>query len=202
MSESQYFWYMVCQWALVFVTLTLAIVALWGHIIRERWFGPKLKIALKNTKGEISKFSDGVISRYFHLRVFNERRTAPAHNVRVVIKAIFRPKADGTMCLAPLSGPIQLAWQFQGSNPQFQTIGAESTCDLGFLRKNEPFRLSALYSSISFNGTVKKGEKIIVELAAFADEIESNMLKIEIAWDGIWSDDSDELIKHLVVKQL
>ena len=202
MSESQYFWYMVCQWALVVGTLTLAIVALWGHIIRERWFGPKLKIALKNLKGEVSKFSDGVISRYFHLRVFNERRTSPAHNVRVVIKAIFRPKADGTMCLSPLSGPIQLAWQFQGSNPQFQTIGAESTCDLGYLRKNEPFRLSALYHHISFDGTVKKGEKIIVELAAFADETESNVLKIEIAWDGIWSDDSDEIIKHLVVKQL
>ncbi len=202
MSNSQYFWYMVCQWAVVVGTLTLAVVALWGHIIKDRWLGPKLNIALKNSKGQKSEFNDGVISRYFHLRVFNERRAAPAHNVRVVIKDIFSPKADGTMYILPLSGPIQLSWQYQGSNPQFQTIGAESTCDLGYLRQNEPFKLSALYQHVSFDGTVKAGERIIVDLVALSDEAESNVLKIEISWDGLWSDDSDEMINHLVVKQM
>jgi len=202
MSESQFFWYMVCQWAMVVGTLLLAIIALWGHIIKGRWLGPKLKIALKDQKGNKSEFSDGVISRYFHLRVFNERHAAPAHNVRVVIKNIYRPKADGTMCLSPLSGRIQLAWQYQGSNPQFQTIGAESSCDLGYLRQNEPFKLSTLYQSISFDGTVKAGEKIIVDLLALSDETESNVLKIEISWDGSWSNDSDEMVNHLVLRPI
>ena len=193
---------MVCQWVLVAGTITLAAVALWGHIIRTRWLGPKLRVALKYPKGEVSMFSDGVVSRYYHLRVWNERRASPAHNVRVVIRTLYRPKADGAMSQTTLSGPLQLAWQFQGANPQFQTVGAESTCDLGYLRKGEHFTLSALFPHISFDPTVKKGQKIIVGLVALSDKGESNELKLEITWNGMWSDDSDEIVKHLVIKQL
>lgn len=202
MNNDQFFWYMVSQWAVAAGTIVVAIVALWGHIIRARWFGPKLRLALKNPKGEVSMFSDGVVSRYYHLRVWNERRASPAQNVRVVIKALYRPSADGTMSQTPLSGPLQLAWQFQGSNPQFQTIGAESTCDLGFLRRGEPFILSTLFRHISFDPAVQQRQKAIVVLVALSDEGESNELKLEIAWDGVWSEDSDEIVKHMVVKQL
>jgi hypothetical protein len=202
MNDCQFFWYMVCQWVLAAGTIAVAIVALWGHIIRARWFGPKLRLALKNPKGEASMFSDGVVSRYYHLRVWNDRRASAAHNVRVVIKTLYRPSADGTMSQAPLSGPLQLSWQFQGSNPQFQTIGAESTCDLGFLRQGEPFRLSTLFHHISFDPTVVERQKAIVALVALSDEGESNELKLEIAWDGIWSEDSDVIVRHMVVKQL
>jgi hypothetical protein len=206
MNDSQFFWYMICQWTLTVATIAgtivLAVVALWGHIIRIRLLGPKLRIALKNPKGEVSMFSDNVVSRYYHLRVWNERRTVPAHNVRVVIKTLYRPCADRTMSQITLSGPLQLAWFFQGLNPQFQTIGAESTCDLGHLRKGEHFQLTTLFHHISFDHTVKKDQKIIVILLALSDEVESNELKLEIAWDGTWSDDSDEMVKHMVVKQL
>jgi hypothetical protein len=202
MNDCQYFWYMVSQWAVAFGTIILAIVAIWGHIIRTRWFGPRLRLALKNQRGEVSLFNDGVVSRYYHLRVWNERRSSPAHNVRVVVKEVYRPNADGTMSQTPLSGPLQLTWQFQGSNPQFQTIGAESICDLGYLRKGEPFTLSMLFHHISFDLKVRQGQKAIVVLIALSDEGESNELKIEIAWDGEWSDDTDEIIRHMIVKQL
>ena len=145
MNDSQFLNYMVCQWVLAVGTIALAVAAVWGHIIKQRWLGPKLCISLRNAKGERSEFSDGVISRYYHLRVYNKRRAVPAHNVRVVLKALYRPSANGEMNPVSLSGPLQLAWQFQGSNPQFQTIGAESTCDLGHLRQNECFRLCMLY---------------------------------------------------------
>lgn len=202
MTDSQFFWYMICQWVLAVGTFLVAVFALWGHMIRLRWFGPKLRIALKDRKGEVSMFSDGVVSRYYHLRVWNKRRAAPAHNVRVVIKALYRPSADGTMVQITLSGPLQLAWQFQGSNPQFQTIGAESTCDLGFIRQGEVFNLSTLFHHISFDRTVMEGQNMIVGIMAFSDEVESNELKLEIAFDGIWSDDSDEMLRHMVIKEL
>lgn len=202
MNDCQFFWYMVSQWAVAAGTIVVAIVALWGHVIRARWFGPKLCLVLKNPKGEVSMFSDGVVSRYYHLRIWNERCGSPAHNVRVVIKELYKPNAAGTMSQTPLSGPLQLAWQFQGSNPQFQTIGAESTCDLGFLRRGEPFTLSTLFRHISFDPNVQPRQKAIVVLVALSDEGESNELKLEIAWDGVWSDDSDEIVRHMVVKPL
>jgi hypothetical protein len=170
MTDCQFFWYMLCQWTLVLATLVLAAIAIWGHIIRARFFGPRLCVELKKTKGEMSQFSDGVLSRYYHLRVWNDRRAAPAHNVRVAVKGVFRPSADGTMTTSPLSGPIQLVWQFQGSKPQFQTIGAESVCDLGYVRQGEHFRLSVLQHAISFNPILAPGERMIVCIAAFSDE--------------------------------
>jgi hypothetical protein len=206
MNNCQFFWYMVSQWAVAAGSIAVAIVALWGHVIQARWFGPRLRVALKNPKGEVTEIRDSfVVSRHYHLRVWNERRrtsTSCAHNVRVVIKEIYRPNADGTMSQTPLAGPLQLEWRFQGFNPQFQTIGAESICDLGLLRKGEPFTLSTLFRHFSFDPNVQARQKVIVVLVALSDEGESNELKIEIAWDGSWSEDSDEMVKHMVVKQL
>ncbi len=201
MSETQFTTYMISQWVLVVGTLLLAAVALWGHLIRARFLGPRLQIALKSPLGEASKFSDGVLSRYYHLRITNRRRAAPAHNVRVVVKAVFRPRADETMVPAPLSGPVQLTWQFQGQKPQFQTIGAESVCDLGYIREGEDFTLSALYRAISFDPRLAGGQKMIVSLVALSDELESNQLNLEIAWDGDWSRDPKEMSRHLVIKE-
>lgn len=202
MHDNQFFCYMTSQWAIAIGSVVVAIVAVWGHIIRAHWFGPQLKLALKDSRGEFVMFGDGVPSRYYHLRVWNERRASPANNVRVVLKAIYRPNADGTMSQVPLSGPIQLAWQYQGSNPQYQTIGAESICDLGFLRQRESFRLSTLFHHNSFDPTVQAKQKTIVDIVALSDEGESNELKLEIAWDGIWSEDSDELVRHIVIKKI
>ena len=201
MSDSQFFWHIVSQWGLAVATMVLAVVAIWGHIIRNLWLGPRLRVGLKNPRGEVSTFSDGVVSRYYHLRVWNERRAAPAHNVRVVIRGLYRASADGTMALTPLSGALQLTWQFQGWNPQFQTIGAESTCDLGFLRRGEDFQLSTAFRQISFDPTVRPGNKVIVVLMALSDEGESIELRLEIAWDGVWSEDSEELARHMVVRE-
>jgi hypothetical protein len=55
---------------------------------------------------------------------------------------------------------------------------------------------------ISFNLTVQENEKAIVVVMALSDEGESSEVKLEIAWDGIWSADSDEIVRHMVVKQL
>ena len=202
MNDNQFCWYMISQWAIAIGSIVVAIVALWGHVIRARWFGPKLHLTLKDSRGEAVMFSDGIPSRYYHLRVWNDRRASPANNVRVVIKTIYRPNADGTLSQVPLSGPLQLAWQYQGSTPQYQTIGAESTCDLGYVRQRESFRLSTLFHHNSFDPTVQQRQKVIVDLVALSDEGESNELKLEIAWDGIWSEDSDELVRRMVVKQL
>jgi hypothetical protein len=142
---------MICQWVLAFGTIAVAVVAVWGHVIKARWLGPKLCISLNDEKGERSEFNDGIMSRYYHIRVFNRRRATPAHNVRVVIKTLQRPNATGEMNPISLSGPLQMSWRFQGAHPQFQTIGAESICDLGYLRQGDDFRLSMLFHMFRFH---------------------------------------------------
>jgi hypothetical protein len=202
MTDSQFCWYITATWLGVIGTFILAIAAIWGDLIRAKFYGPRLQIRLENPRGEVSVFSDGVVSRYYHLRVSNNRRTSPAHNVRVVIKEIFKPAADGTMQPEPLSGPVQLVWQFQGSQPQFQTIGPDSICDLAYLRRNEVLTLTPIHASISMapSLTLSANQRLIATIVALSDECESNELRVQIDWDGNWSDDSEVMRNHLVVQ--
>jgi hypothetical protein len=202
MTELQFHQYMTCQWTLVGVTLLLAIIAIWGNTVRMWLRGPKLQVNLRSEKGESIKL-DGVKTWYYHLLVRNiRRRTTIANHVRVVVKTLVR-SSDGTMIPIPLSGPIQLAWQWEASTPQFPNIGAELTCDLGHLKAGESFKLKTIFDPNQYKFTVAKRERMIVGIIAQSDEAESNELKLEIFWDGGWSDDDpDEMLNHLVIKPI
>lgn len=200
MSETQFFWYMVIQCALVVCTLLLAAVAIWGPAFREKFYSPLLNIELRDSKGTQSRFSDGTMSYYYHILVKNKRRMSPAHNVRVVIRALFRNSSDGTMEPTIFPGTMELEWQYTSYKPQYQIIGAESTCDLGFIKKGKDFTLCTRYRSRSFNKTLSAGNQMIVTIVALSDEVESEELRLEIAWDGKWDDDSNIMCKHLIVK--
>jgi len=41
-----------------------------------------------------------------------------------------------------------------------------------------------------------------VEVVAVADNGQSKPIRIEVAWDGNWSDDTEEMSRHLVVKEI
>jgi recombinational DNA repair protein RecT len=43
---------------------------------------------------------------------------------------------------------------------------------------------------------------MVVGIVAQSNEVESNKLKLDISWDGIWSEDPDEMVKHMVIKPL
>jgi hypothetical protein len=102
-----------------------------------------------------------------------------------------------------LSGPIRLEWQWEKSNPQFPKIGPEKTCDLGHLRRDDHFfKLKTIFHPNQYNFTVAKDERMVVGIVAQSNEVESNKLKLDISWDGIWSEDPDEMVKHMVIKPL
>ena len=103
----------------------------------------------------------------------------------------------------PLSGPIRLEWQWEKSNPQFPKIGPEKTCDLGHLKRDDDFfKLKTIFTPNQYKFTVAKHERMIVGIIAQSNEVESNELKLDISWNGIWSDDHDEMGNHLVIKPL
>ena len=114
-------------------TLLIAILALWGGWIKFKFFGPKLAISLYHTEGDLTYITDGTPGRYYKLRVSNRRKWAPAKNVRVMLKKVFKPAADGAWSIQPFSGPLQMTWQW--FPPQYQTIGPDQICTFGNLIK-------------------------------------------------------------------
>jgi hypothetical protein len=200
-------WELLIQALVAVGTLAVAALAIWGEWFREKLAGPKLELTLHDPEGEPIPVRDGTPptftpARFYHLKVANKRRWAPAKNVRVLLTKVNKPAADGSFPIVALSGPLQLTWQHPELHPLFPTIGPDDICDLGNLQKGRVFTLSPYLIPNNFQGSLPSAGKIRVEVVAAADDAESNPLLIEIAWDGEWSDDTATLSKHLVVKQV
>jgi len=180
----------------------VAIIAIWGNRIRSWWSGPRLRISLHNTMGELTKLTDGTPVRYYHLRVVNGRKGSPAQHVRVLLAKIFQSAADGTWADQSFSGPLQLTWQFPQAHPQYPLIGPDDISDLGCIIKGKQFSITPYIVPNNFNGYVGPNQRIKVEIIAVADNGQSKPVFIEIAWDGNWSDDPAEMGRHLVVKEV
>lgn len=193
---------LIIQGAAAIGTIAVAIMAIWGEWVRGKVAGPKLQLSLHDPEGEPLTLTDGTPARFYHLKVQNNRRWAAAKEVRVVLTKLNKPAADGSFPSAPLSGPLQLTWQHSQFHYVTSTIGRDDICDLGFLRRGLGFSLSPYVLANNFDGHLTTAGKMRAEVIAVADNGESSPLLIEIAWDGQWSEDTKEMSKHLVIKEV
>jgi hypothetical protein len=197
-------WQIISNLLVAIGTLLIAILAIWGERIKYRCVGPKLSVTLVDPRGEQVDISSSPNSpkwaRYYHLRVANKRRWAPANNVRVVITQILKPSQDGELANSTLSGPLQLRWQF--ADLSYRTVGPEVICDLGHLIRDQKFSLTPYHWASNFEGSLQPNQSMLVVVQAVADNAESNPLCISITWDGIWTDDTDEMQTHLIVREV
>jgi len=194
-------WSLVIQGAVAAGTFILGFIAIWGDRIRSRFFGPKLRVFLLNPMGELNPLNDGRQCRNYHLTVTNNRKWAPAHNVQIFLTKIFRQAADGSLIDKSFSGPLQLTWQFPEYHPQRLLIGPDRVCDIGRVINGNPFELMLYFTPNNFSKDVEAHQKTQVEVVAVADNGESEPTRIEIAWDGNWSDDTMEMNRHLIVRE-
>jgi hypothetical protein len=193
---------LIIQCLVAFGTLAVAVSAIWGDWIRYRLAGPKLCIGLLDSSGTLTKRNDGKQGRYYKLRIWNDRKWSPAPNTRVVLKSIFKPAADGSLVPHPVSGPLQLTWQWLV--PQFPTVGAtEEACTFAHLIEGERFLvLSPYITPNNFVGCVGANERMVIEVAAVSDVADSAPLFLEISWNGQWSNDSAQMLYNVVIKEL
>ena len=193
------------QMSVAIGTLAVAVTAIWGQRIAHAiGLGPSLRLELVDALGEliISRSGDGSSSelRYYHVRVSNAHRWAQATNVRVVITAISKPSADGTLARQALVGPLQLMWRFSNFHPQYSIVGPDDIADIGHVTPGLGFTLTPFVFPNNFTGSLHPHEQMRVELRAVADNGESQALCLDISWDGAWSTDTLTMATHLVVK--
>jgi len=197
-------WSLVVQAVVGIGTLLVAIAAIWGEFFRSRWTGPRLRVSLLNPIGELTMVKSKQTrkqARYYHLKVSNDREWPAAENVRVVVTKIFA-LADGHWVDRSFSGPLQLRWQFAKSHPRFAYVGPDVICDLGRVVQGGRFELRPYDCPGNFTGYLSEGGQMLVELVAVADSGKSEATRIEITWDGQWSDKDAEMSRHLVVKEV
>jgi hypothetical protein len=179
-------------------TIAVAVLAIWGDRFRCK---PRLQLELVDEVGTLTHDNDRRQGRYYKLRVTNGRSWAPARNTRVVLRSVHKPAANGALVPFPVSGPLQLTWQWLV--PQYPTLGAgEETCTFAHLIQGEPRLAISVYNPVpnNFPGFLGANERMVIEVAAVCDVAESPPLFLEISWNGRWSDDTSEMRTNVVIK--
>lgn len=182
-------------------TVAVAVVAIWGNWIRARLAGPRIRIALRDARGDLTARNDGTREIYYHLVVRNRRHWSPADAVRVLVVGLAKRRPDGSYLAEPLVAPLQLTWAFPTFHELFPTIADSDICDFGAIDEHSGrFRLSTYITPNNFRGYVVAGEAMRVTLVASAHNGKSEPLVVEVSWDGSWSPELDEMQRHLVIK--
>jgi hypothetical protein len=200
--ETHEAWNLIIQSITCLGILLVVILAIWGNFFRSWLSGPRLKISLLNSLGELTTLSNNASVRYYHLNVKNKRKWAPARNVRVMLTKVFLRAADGSWIERSFGGPLQLSWQYPQVHVQYPLIGPDDVSELGCIPRGQIFHLTPYVIPNNFNGVVEANQTIKIEVVAVADNGQSKPLYIEIAWNGDWNDDASEMSRHLVVKEV
>jgi hypothetical protein len=185
-------------------TVAVAVLAIWGDFFRYKFAGPQLGLSLNDSRGDLTPRANQTQAYFFHLKIRNRRLWSPAKDVRVLLERIARRGPDGSFFAEALVYPLPLAWTPSELGDFQRTITDTETCDLGFLDQNaDRFRLSTLIIPNKLQGWVRAGEAIHIRIVASGQNATSSKpLFLEIAWDGVWTTDRDEMQKHLVVKEI
>jgi hypothetical protein len=97
-------------------------------------------------------------------------------------------------------GYAKLGWTHE-SNPEPKNIGYHAECDLCYILDDpREMGLSPIIKGQITPSTFKGPLKLAVTLQARGIEAESNMLRLEISWNGEWSNDIAQMKRHFVVR--
>jgi hypothetical protein len=183
-------------------TIVLAALAIWGDWIRAKLAPPKLTIEPHNLSGNVTSFTTGSRVIFYQLKVKNHRSWIPAKNCRVLLTQITKRGPDGSFIPLPMSVPMPIVWAPAELTPPIITLGKEQVLDLGFLEENTDKFTPRLYALPNdFKGFVHKDEAVRYFCEIVSDNyVSKKPTVVEVAWDGEWSDNLDQMSQHLVAK--
>jgi hypothetical protein len=206
-SDQQFWWNWWVNFGIALATLAAVLVALFGQKWQARLLPPRLKLTLGRKEGEKTQLrnqGDGALVddvRYYYLRVSNERRWSPAEGVQVYLSRIEEPDASGDLQVVWV-GDIPIRWRDQEFVPLLRTIGSAADCDLCRVGKTSGFALMPLIVPHNLNAHRNKPFKLVASLQARSNQVDSEIMRIQISWDGLWEDGDVEMLRHQVINEL
>ena len=85
----------------------------------------------------------------------------------------------------------------------YSVIGPNDYCDLARLVESDEFLelLAEGWTLIEDFLKLRGGQKTTVEAIAIAENAQSNLLTLDISWDGVWPGEKDEhVIEHIKIE--
>lgn len=95
-----------------------------------------------------------------------------------------------------------MRWRNQEVFPAARTIGSSADSDLCNVVKDKWLELLPLVTP--YNLETRRSQKclFVMLLQARANEVDSEILRVQISWDGRWKDSDHEMKQHMNVKIL
>lgn len=201
----------ITDWLTAAGTIAVAILAIWGDWFRHIFAPRKLKLVLRDPKGDLTNFSvPGIVVTgptriyYYHLVAINERRWLTPKNCRVVLKAVHKRGPDGHFHQLALAIPLLYVWAPAEFTPPVITIEDEAPLDFGSLPEAGSRFAPRFYGTPNnFEGTVAKDEVLRYSLQVVADGFVSKQYQVfEVAWNGNWDADREKMSRNLVIREI
>ncbi len=197
-------WSLVFQGLMALGTFAVAILAIWGPWIRSKLAPPKLTLLPHNIRGIVTKFTDGPRVIYYQLKVRNLRPWATARNCRVLLRRIERRGPDQVFRALPEAVPPQFVWSPAPQTPPLITLTKEEYLDFGRLTEDAShFEPVLSWYPNNFQGFVGPNQAVRYSLEVVADAFSQKHFNVfEIAWNGQWSDNLDEMSQNLTIREI
>jgi hypothetical protein len=201
-----FWWNWWVQFAVALGTIGAVVTALWAAMRQPD--RPLLKMKVLRDEGERTFLNSGEDVRNYHLKVWNEHRsTSLATRVQVYLTLLEETnKLNGDLLDGDLQkvwhGNLPLRWRDQEFVPRFQKLGSAKDADLCIIRKQGELSLLPLFMPNNLKPYAdRKGAcRLILSLQARSNQADSEIVRIEIWWDGMWADGDGELKEHLRVR--
>lgn len=208
--DKQFWWNWAASVAGVAANFLVVLVALFGERFWMWAFPPRLRIRLLERFGEktiaVGQLPNGTTTRtdvrFFHLLVWNERRTwSPAHGVQVFLSSIEELGPNGKYQVAWV-GNVPMRWRDQEFVPVTATIGATKHSDFFMVGKqNLTLSLMPLVAPNNLPVNRQGACRFVARFQVRSNEADSQDFRIEVAWDGVWEDGDVEMGQHLRVEE-
>lgn len=199
----------IVQAAVAIGTLAAVVVALFGKWLRAKWVPPCLQLSIENHRGTkspciISKQGGPATqseSRWYHLKLENARRWSPAPGTDVLLLNLEEEDAAGRFN-SIWRGAMPIKWRSFGYLPGGRTVGYPAECDLLSVVRDGGLDIHPVVIEFPMNAHRNTACKFVMTVQARSIDADSNVLRIQIAWDGNWADGNDEMMRHLVITVL
>lgn len=184
----------------VIVAILIVIIAIWGEKIRQKWNSPDLTITIDEPTN--NKTTNDVNGWYYRIKILNKRESSPANNVRLLLTNVYKKGPDGKWIEKKFSGPTQVMWQWPRITPLYLTIGPDQSATFGsLLESTEHIDLKLYWYPNNLNNKIFENDHTLLKFQAVSDTAVSNILIVEVAWDGKWVEGATEMEDHCIVKE-
>jgi hypothetical protein len=189
-------------------TFLAVVVALFGNRLRARFAPSRLVLTLRDPRGfnpqSFVRRADNTVekvdARWYFARVENQARWNRAESVYIFVLSVEQKDASGVFKLR-WKGEMPLRWRHQ-QDLLPRTIGHPAECDICFVAKTPlALHFQPLVDAGEWNTHYDGPCSLRLTLRAMGVEADTTPLRVEISWDGQWSDDAEVMAQHFVIKE-